>query len=137
MTITTPPPLGDTGVPATPTPPDHVAAFIDGVEVVVPKGTLIIRAAETVGIDIPRFCDHPLLDPVAACRACLIEIEGQPKPQPACAVPVDNKMKVRTAQTSPMADTAQRGVLEFLLINHPLDCPVCDKGGECPCRTRR
>jgi len=113
-------------------PAGHVAATIDGIEVVVPKGTLIIRAAERVGIEIPRFCDHPLLEPVAACRACLIEIEGQPKPQPACAVPLGDGMRVRTAQTSAMAETAQRGVLEFLLINHPLDCPVCDKGGECP-----
>ena len=130
MTVTTPVP----GVPATPaTPPaDHVSVAIDGIEVVVPKGTLIIRAAEQVGIEIPRFCDHPLLEPVAACRACLIEIEGQPKPQPACAIPVADGMKVRTSGTSDMAATAQRGVMEFLLINHPLDCPVCDKGGECP-----
>ena len=114
------------------TPPGHAAVVIDGIDVVVPAGTLIIRAAEQVGIEIPRFCDHPLLDPVAACRACLIEIEGQPKPQPACAIPVADGMKVRTAGTSDMAATAQRGVMEFLLINHPLDCPVCDKGGECP-----
>jgi NADH-quinone oxidoreductase subunit G len=135
-TVTTPPPpmtapeAPADQVPAVPA--DHVAASIDGVDVVVPKGTLIIRAAEQLGIEIPRFCDHPLLEPVAACRACLVEIEGQPKPQPACAVPLGDGMKVRTAQTSPMAQTAQRGVLEFLLINHPLDCPVCDKGGECP-----
>ena len=114
------------------TPPGHAAVVIDGIDVVVPAGTLIIRAAEQVGIEIPRFCDHPLLDPVAACRACLIEIEGQPKPQPACAIPVADGMKVRTSGTSEMAATAQRGVMEFLLINHPLDCPVCDKGGECP-----
>ncbi|MCU0300822.1 MAG: NADH-quinone oxidoreductase subunit G [Candidatus Nanopelagicales bacterium] len=134
-TVTTPPPPGpppEATERAPAVPADHVAASIDGVDVVVPKGTLIIRAAEQLGIEIPRFCDHPLLDPVAACRACLVEIEGQPKPQPACAVPVGDGMKVRTAQTSPMARTAQRGVLEFLLINHPLDCPVCDKGGECP-----
>ena len=109
-----------------------MSVAIDGIDVVVPKGTLIIRAAEQVGIEIPRFCDHPLLEPVAACRACLIEIEGQPKPQPACAIPVADGMKVRTSGTSDMAATAQRGVMEFLLINHPLDCPVCDKGGECP-----
>ena len=134
MTITTPPPP-PTSSPAEPTPalpPGHVSVAIDGVDVVVPQGTLIIRAAEQVGVEIPRFCDHPALDPVAACRACLIEIEGQPKPQPACAVPVGDGMKVRTARTSPIAETAQRGVMEFLLINHPLDCPVCDKGGECP-----
>jgi NADH-quinone oxidoreductase subunit G len=130
MTVTSPPPVP--GVPAPPPPSDQVSVAIDGVDVVVPKGTLIIRAAEQLGVEIPRFCDHPLLDPVAACRACLIEIEGQPKPQPACAVPVADGMKVRTAATSPIAETAQRGVLEFLLINHPLDCPVCDKGGECP-----
>ena len=132
MTVTTPSPVP--GVPAVPPAPpaDHVTVAIDGIDVVVPKGTLIIRAAEQVGIEIPRFCDHPLLDPVAACRACLIEIEGQPKPQPACAIPVADGMRVRTAGTSDMAATAQRGVMEFLLINHPLDCPVCDKGGECP-----
>ncbi|MCU0283250.1 MAG: 2Fe-2S iron-sulfur cluster-binding protein, partial [Candidatus Nanopelagicales bacterium] len=84
-TVATPPPPGaptpEPPVPAVPA--GHVAASIDGVAVVVPKGTLIIRAAEQLGIEIPRFCDHPLLDPVAACRACLVEIEGQPKPQPA------------------------------------------------------
>jgi NADH-quinone oxidoreductase subunit G len=132
MTVTTPSPTpGAPSAPAT-LPADHVSVAIDGIDVVVPKGTLIIRAAEQVGIEIPRFCDHPLLEPVAACRACLIEIEGQPKPQPACAIPVADGMKVRTSGTSDMAATAQRGVMEFLLINHPLDCPVCDKGGECP-----
>ncbi len=135
MTVTTPPPAPGTpipGVPAPPPPSEQVSVAIDGIDVLVPKGTLIIRAAEQVGVEIPRFCDHPLLEPVAACRACLIEIEGQPKPQPACAIPVADGMKVRTAGTSVMAAIAQRGVLEFLLINHPLDCPVCDKGGECP-----
>ena len=113
-------------------PTDLVTVSVDGIEVRVPKGTLVIRVAELMGIEIPRFCDHPLLDPVAACRACLIEIEGQPKPQPACAIAVTDGMVVRTQRTSPMADTAQEGVMEFLLLNHPLDCPVCDKGGECP-----
>ena len=111
---------------------DLVTVSVDGIEVRVPKGMLVIRVAELMGIEIPRFCDHPLLDPVAACRACLIEIEGQPKPQPACAIAVTDGMVVRTQRTSPMADTAQEGVMEFLLLNHPLDCPVCDKGGECP-----
>ncbi len=127
MTVTAPPPAE---IP--PLPEGHIAATIDDRDVIVPKGTLIIRAAEQLGIEIPRFCDHPLLEPVAACRACLVEIEGQPKPQPACAVPLGEGMKVRTADSSPVAEKAQRGVLEFLLINHPLDCPVCDKGGECP-----
>ncbi len=114
------------------TPVELVNVTIDGVEMQVPKGTLVIRAAEQIGVQIPRFCDHPLLEPVAACRACLVEIEGQPKPQPSCAVTVTEGMKVRTQHSSVVADEAQKGVMEFLLINHPLDCPVCDKGGECP-----
>ncbi|MFL6287421.1 MAG: NADH-quinone oxidoreductase subunit G [Actinomycetes bacterium] len=112
--------------------PELVTLTIDGVETSVPKGTLIIRAAEALGVAVPRFCDHPLLDPVAACRMCLIEVEGMPKPQPACAVTCSDGMVVKTQITSHMADDAQRSVMEFLLINHPLDCPICDKGGECP-----
>ena len=111
---------------------ETVSVTIDGVTIDVPKGTLIIRAAEMLGVAVPRFCDHPLLDPVAACRMCLVEIDGQGKPQPSCAVAVSDGMVVRTQHTSRMADDAQKGVMEFLLINHPLDCPVCDKGGECP-----
>ncbi len=111
---------------------DTIGVEIDGVEMRVPKGTLVIRAAELLGIEIPRFCDHPLLDPVAACRACLIEIDGMPKPQPACAQTLSDGMKVHTQLTSDVAREAQEGVMEFLLLNHPLDCPVCDKGGECP-----
>jgi NADH-quinone oxidoreductase subunit G len=127
MTVTS----SGTNVPAA-APADGVTVSIDGIDVVVPKGTLVIRAAEQLGIGVPRFCDHPLLDPVAACRMCLVEIEGQPKPQPACAMTVMDGMKVRTQLTSEVAEKAQQGVMEFLLINHPLDCPVCDKGGECP-----
>ena len=111
---------------------DTVNVVIDGIEMEVPKGTLVIRAAEQIGIEIPRFCDHPLLTPVAACRACLIEIDGVPKPQPACAQVLSEGMNVRTQRSSEMARIAQEGVMEFLLVNHPLDCPVCDKGGECP-----
>ncbi|HEY7859766.1 MAG TPA: NADH-quinone oxidoreductase subunit G [Candidatus Nanopelagicales bacterium] len=111
---------------------DLVTLTVDGVSLQVPKGTLVIRAAELVGVAVPRFCDHPLLDPVAACRMCLVELEGQPKPQPACAVTVTEGMAVRTQVTSEVAAQAQRGIMEFLLINHPLDCPICDKGGECP-----
>jgi NADH-quinone oxidoreductase subunit G len=113
-------------------PSELVTVIIDGVAIGVPKGTLVIRAAEMLGIEIPRFCDHPLLDPVAACRACLIEIDGVPKPQPACAQVVSDGMQVRTQYSSEVAREAQEGVMEFLLLNHPLDCPVCDKGGECP-----
>ena len=126
MTITNEP---GTGVAI---PTELVTVVIDGVAVGVPKGTLVIRAAEMLGIEIPRFCDHPLLDPVAACRACLIEIDGVPKPQPACAQVVSDGMQVHTQYSSDVAREAQEGVMEFLLLNHPLDCPVCDKGGECP-----
>jgi len=111
---------------------DQISVVIDGVEMRVPKGTLVIRAAEQLGIEVPRFCDHPLLDPVAACRACLIEVEGMPKPQPACAQVLSEGMTVKTQYASEVARLAQEGVMEFLLLNHPLDCPVCDKGGECP-----
>ena len=111
---------------------DVITLTIDGFEVQVPKGTLVIRAAELVGVQVPRFCDHPLLDPVGACRQCIVDIEGQRKPLTACTTTVTEGMVVKTQLTSPMAEKAQRGVLEMLLINHPLDCPVCDKGGECP-----
>jgi len=120
---------------------DLVNVVIDGVPVAVAQGTLIIRAAEQVGIEIPRFCDHPALEPVSACRQCLVEVASPgpdgalrpfPKPQPSCSMPVTEGMVVHTQNTSEVADRAQKGVLELLLINHPLDCPVCDKGGECP-----
>src|SRR5512135_242596 len=109
-----------------------VSVTIDGFEIRVPKGTLIIRAAELLGIEIPRFCDHPLLDPVGACRQCLVEVEGQRKPLASCTTTVAPDMVVHTQLTSPVARKAQEGNLEMLLINHPLDCPICDKGGECP-----
>ena len=115
---------------------DMITVVVDGFEVTVPKGTLVIRAAEQLGIQIPRFCDHPLLEPVGACRQCLVDIEingrAFPKPQASCTIPVEPGMIVKTQLTSPVAEKAQRGVMELLLINHPLDCPVCDKGGECP-----
>ena len=119
-----------------------VKVTIDDVELDVPAGTLVIRAAEKAGIRIPRFCDHPLLEPVAACRQCLVEVgmpdrntgelRFMPKPQPSCAQTVTPGMVVKTQRTSEVARRAQEGVMEFLLINHPLDCPICDKGGECP-----
>ncbi|MFC8597647.1 NADH-quinone oxidoreductase subunit G [Isoptericola sp. NPDC057191] len=122
-------------------PVETVTLTIDEVEVTVPKGTLIIRAAEQVGIQVPRFCDHPLLEPAGACRQCLVEVampdrEGNvrpmPKPQASCTMTVTPGMVVKTQRTSAVADKAQHGVMELLLMNHPLDCPVCDKGGECP-----
>jgi NADH-quinone oxidoreductase subunit G len=115
-----------------------VTLTIDGFEISVPEGTLLIRAAELVGIEIPRFCDHPLLEPAGACRQCLVEVtddgrgRGMPKPQASCTMTVMPGMVVKTQLTSPVADKAQQGIMEFLLINHPLDCPICDKGGECP-----
>jgi NADH-quinone oxidoreductase subunit G len=122
-------------------PVELVTLTIDGAEVSVPKGTLIIRAAEQIGVEIPRFCDHPLLEPVGACRQCLVDVatpgpDGQlrpmPKPQASCTIEVTAGMVVKTQVTSAVADKAQQGIMELLLINHPLDCPVCDKGGECP-----
>ncbi len=123
---------------STPVAEDLVTLTIDGVRVSVPPDTLVIRAAEQVGVQIPRFCDHPLLAPVGACRQCLVDVpdagngRGFPKPQASCTITVAEGMVVNTQATSPVADKAQQGIMEFLLINHPLDCPVCDKGGECP-----
>ncbi|MGY1602796.1 NADH-quinone oxidoreductase subunit G [Geodermatophilus sp. SYSU D00815] len=131
-TAPVPAPAVPPGVPGPHTPPDAVHCTIDGFEVAVPKGTLIIRAAEMIGVQIPRFCDHPLLEPVGACRQCLVEVEGQRKPVASCTMPVTEGMVVKTQLSSPVADKAQQGTMELLLINHPLDCPVCDKGGECP-----
>ncbi|HEX4093703.1 MAG TPA: NADH-quinone oxidoreductase subunit G [Trebonia sp.] len=111
---------------------DTVSVTIDGYQISVPKGTLVIRAAEMIGVAIPRFCDHPLLDPIGACRQCLVDIEGQRKPLASCTTVCTEGMVVKTQLTSAVAEKAQRGVMELLLINHPLDCPMCDKGGECP-----
>jgi NADH-quinone oxidoreductase subunit G len=142
MTVT--PSKPDTKAPAT---QELVTLTIDGIETSVPKGTLVIRAAEQIGVQIPRFCDHPLLAPVGACRQCLVEVAmpgpdgelrtmmgppGRVKPQASCTLVVSEGMEVKTQLTSPIADKSQHGVMEQLLINHPLDCPVCDKGGECP-----
>ena len=112
-------------------PPDHVTIDIDGRSMVVPKGSMIIAAADKAGIAIPRFCYHEKLTIAANCRMCMVEVEmggkPMPKPQPACATPVADGMKVMTQ--SQRALSAQRNVMEFLLINHPLDCPICDQGG--------
>ncbi len=121
-----------TQAPETSTGTELVTVTIDDTTCTVPKGTLVIRAAELIGVQIPRFCDHPLLEPVGACRQCLVEVEGQRKPMASCTIAVTDGMVVRTQHTSESADKAQQGVMELLLINHPLDCPVCDKGGECP-----
>ncbi|CAM5325354.1 NADH-quinone oxidoreductase subunit G [Streptomyces narbonensis] len=130
MTVSTSAPSGG-GAAALP-PQDLVTLTIDGIEISVPKGTLVIRAAEQLGIEIPRFCDHPLLDPAGACRQCIVEVEGQRKPMASCTITCTDGMVVKSQLTSPVAEKAQHGVMELLLVNHPLDCPVCDKGGECP-----
>jgi NADH-quinone oxidoreductase subunit G len=112
--------------------PTTVKVTIDGQELEVPPGTLVIRAAEQLGTIVPRFCDHRLLAPLGACRQCLVEVVGQRKPLTACTTTVTDGMEVKTQVTSEVARAGQEGNLELLLINHPLDCPMCDKGGECP-----
>jgi NADH-quinone oxidoreductase subunit G len=112
--------------------PTTVKVTIDGQELEVPPGTLVIRAAEQLGTIVPRFCDHRLLAPLGACRQCLVEVVGQRKPLTACTTTVTDGMEVKTQLTSEVARAGQEGNLELLLINHPLDCPMCDKGGECP-----
>jgi NADH-quinone oxidoreductase subunit G len=115
-------------------PPELVTITIDDVEIQVPKGIGLVEAALQAGIEIPVFCYEPRLGPpVGACRMCLCEVSpGPPKPQAACTLTAADGMVVRTAATSAMAAEAQDATLEFILVNHPLDCPVCDKGGECP-----
>ncbi|MBU1188688.1 MAG: NADH-quinone oxidoreductase subunit NuoG [Gammaproteobacteria bacterium] len=108
---------------------DMVTIEIDGRKVEAPKGSMIIEAADRIGIDIPRFCYHRKLSIAANCRMCLVDVEKAPKPMPACATPVADGMRVFTE--SCRARDAQKNVMEFLLINHPLDCPICDQGGEC------
>lgn len=110
---------------------DLVTITVDGQEIRAPKGTLLWEACKARGIDIPIFCYHTKLGPVGACRTCLVEVEGMTKgPITACSTPITDGMVVRTR--SPIAQKAQRGIFEFLLANHPLDCPICDRGGECP-----
>ncbi len=116
-------------VPPAVVPEGHVSIVIDGVALTAPKGSMIIQAADKAGIPIPRFCYHDKLAIAANCRMCLVEVEKMPKPAPACATPVMEGMKVATR--SDKALKSQRNVMEFLLINHPLDCPICDQGGEC------
>ena len=102
---------------------------IDGKRIEAQAGATVIEAAHQVGIDIPHFCYHKKLSIAANCRMCLVQVEKAPKPLPACATPITEGMKVFTH--SAQAVKAQKGVMEFLLVNHPLDCPICDQGGEC------
>ena len=110
-----------------------VAVTVDDRQVEVPKGTGLVEAAQAAGIEIPVFCYEPRLGPpVGACRMCLVEIEGMPKLQAGCTLTATDGMVIRTSATSAKAAEGQEATLEFILVNHPLDCPVCDKGGECP-----
>jgi NADH-quinone oxidoreductase subunit G len=110
-----------------------VRVRIDEREVHVPKGTNLIETALAAGVEIPVFCYEPRLgEPVGACRMCLVEVEGAPKLQAGCTLTAQDGMVVKTARTSQQAAEGQNATLEFILVNHPLDCPVCDKGGECP-----
>ena len=108
---------------------DTVPVFVDGEEIAVPKGVTVLQACEQAGVDVPRFCYHQRLSIAGNCRMCLVEVEKSPKPVASCAMPVMPNMNIKT--TTPLVKKAREGVMEFLLINHPLDCPICDQGGEC------
>lgn len=108
---------------------DTVTIEVDGKELKARKGQMLIEVTDANDIYVPRFCYHEKLTVAANCRMCLVEVEKAPKPLPACATPVMDGMKVQTR--SEYAREAQKSVMEFLLINHPLDCPICDQGGEC------
>src|SRR3954462_5846942 len=111
-------------------PPDPMPKVtVDGIDTEVPNGATVMDAANALGIYVPHFCYHKKLSIAANCRMCLVQVEKAPKPLPACATPATEGMKVYTH--SEQAIDAQKGVMEFLLINHPLDCPICDQGGEC------
>ena len=102
---------------------------IDGKEIEVPAGLTVLQACELAGVEIPRFCYHERLSVAGNCRMCLVEMERAPKPIASCAMPAGDGMVIRT--DTPLVKKARQGVMEFLLINHPLDCPICDQGGEC------
>jgi len=108
---------------------DMVAVFVNGKETHVPRGITVLQACEQAGVDVPRFCYHQRLSIAGNCRMCLVEVEKSPKPVASCAMPVMPNMNIKT--TTPLVKKAREGVMEFLLINHPLDCPICDQGGEC------
>ena len=114
---------------------DRVNVTVDGIAVEVEPGTTILQACEEAGVEIPRFCYHERLSVAGNCRMCLVEVEKAPKPVASCAMPVAPDMVVNTQSDS--VKSAREGVMEFLLINHPLDCPICDQGGNVICRIRR
>ncbi|KAJ3338972.1 hypothetical protein HDU83_007849 [Entophlyctis luteolus] len=122
--------LAVSAAPRSPAPaPADVEVFIDGASVKIPAGSAVIQACEKAGVDIPRFCYHERLAIAGNCRMCLVEMEKSPKPIASCAMPVMPGMKIKT--DTPLVKKAREGVMEFLLANHPLDCPICDQGGEC------
>ncbi|GAB4823947.1 hypothetical protein N2152v2_010993 [Parachlorella kessleri] len=110
-------------------PPDTIEVTVDGQKVTIPKGSNVIQACDAAGVDIPRFCYHERLSIAGNCRMCLVEVEKSPKPVASCAMPAAPNMVIKTS--TPLVKKAREGVMEFLLINHPLDCPICDQGGEC------
>jgi NADH-quinone oxidoreductase subunit G len=122
-------PSQPSATPAPPTGPTTVTLTIDGQSVTVPKGTTILEAARTMGTVVPHYCYHPGLSSPAMCRLCLVEVEGAPKPQPSCVTLVADNQVVRTQSDKALEN--RKGVLEFYLLNHPLDCPICDRSGEC------
>ena len=107
----------------------NINITIDGIEISVPQGSTVLQACEAAGAEIPRFCYHEKLSVAGNCRMCLVEMERSPKPIASCAMPASDGMIIKTS--SEMVEKARKGVMEFLLINHPLDCPICDQGGEC------
>ena len=109
--------------------PEMVNLTIDGHEVSVPKGTTILEAAKSIGTEVPHYCYHPGMSSPAMCRLCLVEVEGAPKPMPGCVTTVMDGQVVHTQSEQALKN--RRGVLEFYLVNHPLDCPICDMSGEC------
>jgi NADH-quinone oxidoreductase subunit G len=108
---------------------NKVTISIDGVSVKVKPNTTVLQACESIGVEIPRFCFHERLNIAGNCRMCLVEIRKSPKPQASCALPVANGITIFT--NSPLVKKARERVLEMILKNHPLDCPICDQGGEC------
>ena len=112
--------------------PNEINVTINGIQVEAQPGEMLIAAADRAGVHIPRFCYHERMSPVGMCRMCLVDVDTGRGPmlQPSCMVPVADGMSVDTESED--TKRAQEGILEFLLVNHPLDCPVCDKGGECP-----
>jgi NADH dehydrogenase (ubiquinone) Fe-S protein 1 len=107
----------------------ELLVYVNDTPVTIPQGSTVIIACERVGVIVPRFCYHDLLEIAGNCRICLVEIEGSPKPNVSCSLPIINNIKIYTE--TPLVKKAREGVIEFLLLNHPLDCPICDQGGEC------